>query len=150
MHLYQSSTSGLPMSRRPRSIRLLSLLGAAVLLFTLQAGSRAETASADVCNPNGGGWLCHWEATLSPYQNRYFNAANPVRNWLSAGVGDQHGGAVAAKRVNVLNSGGTSAISVACGSGFPSNPVPANYRPGQLYIFHWASGARTITGAGAH
>lgn len=141
MHLYQSKPS-------PRSAKLLALFGAVVLFFALQAGSRAETANADVCSPNGGNWLCHWEATLSPYQNRFFNAANPLRNWFKAGVGDQHGGAVANKCVYVQS--GSSAISVACGPNFPSNTVPVNYRPGYLYIFHYANGARTITGAGAH
>lgn len=129
---------------------LICFIAAISVIVAIQAGGRAAVASADTCSWTGSNWNCFWEANLAPYQNRYFNAVNPLRNWFKAGVGDAYGGAVAAKCVYVLNSAQTSAVSVACGSGFPKNTVPTSYRPGYLYISHWASGARTISGSGAH
>lgn len=129
----------------------LLLLGAAVvLLFALQAVSRADTASADVCVPNEGNFLCSWEANIAPGNARYFSAAggNNLRNWIKAGVGDQYGGAVAEKCVYMQRGSDGAAYGVACGSGFPSNTVANEFKPGYLYIIHWANGARIITGAG--
>jgi hypothetical protein len=146
-----SSCPGSSISSRRWLIKLASVFGALMLVLAVQAGSRAESASADTCSWTGSNWQCHWQAYLAPYTNRYFTSSggNNLRSWFKAGVGDIYDGSVAAKCVNVVNSGG-AATSVACGSGFPSNPVPTNYRPGYLYIFHWANGGRTITGAGAH
>lgn len=134
-----------------KSVKLLSLLGALMMVFAIASAGQAESARADTCSPNEGHWLCHWEAYLNPYQNRYFSASggNNLRNWFKAGVGDAYGGSVAAKCVYIQRGSDGQAISVACGGGFPSNPTPTNYRPGYLFIMHWANGARTITGAGA-
>lgn len=40
--------------------------------------------------------------------------------------------------------------NVACGSGFPGNPIGDAWKPAYIYVYHWANGARTIGGAAYH
>jgi hypothetical protein len=121
-----------------------------LLLFVAQASGRVEVASADQCVPNGGNFLCSWEANIAPSTFRFFSApgGNNLRNWIQAGVGDQNGGSVANKCVEIQRGSDGAQTPVACGSGFPSAGVPGGFDPGFLFIVHFASGARTITGAG--
>lgn len=125
----------------------------ALLLASWVALSATQTseAKADNCNPVGGDWECGWfESGLPPSNPRWLHPPNGVynRNWKTAGVGDLHGGSVHDKCVVIDRQSDGQNKWIACGRYEPVDWVPANMKPGRLFIRHTAPGPRGIVGFG--
>lgn len=130
------------------------LLGAALLLAIALIGARQpDTAAAhnDSCTTYSGGWYCIWyDPSLAPATPHWFNASVTLRSWNYAAVSDGHSGTVSQKCVHMMRGSDGYTIQIACGSGVPNAYTPTWMRPGYLFTRHGASGARYITGDGAH
>lgn len=135
-----------------KRLAALAVLGGALVLL-LQASALPANARADECYPEGGWTTCTWaHGSLSPGVRRYFSApgGNNSRNWWFAGVGDGHGGSVANKCVGIMRASDGLSYDVHCGPGANGQYTSGHYRPGYLYIWHSAPGARYIFGWGRH
>lgn len=132
--------------------KLQFVLATTLLAIAFAAVGPSSQALADACAPmSGGGFYCTWnEPNLAPATPRYFQAAVTLRNWHYAAVIDGHGGAVTEKCVHIQRGSDAYTEQVACGSGVRDGYTNAYMRPGYLFTRHGASGARNITGDGAH
>lgn len=137
----------------PFKQRLIFVGTALLLAMLLLVGRQPDTAAAhnDYCTTYSKGWYCIWtDPSLAPATPHWFNAAVTLRNWNYASVSDGHGGTVTQKCVHIMRGSDGYTEAVACGSGIKDGFTNAYMRPGYLFTRHGASGARSITGDGAH
>lgn len=120
------------------------------LAFSSAGGVSTASAHNDSCVSGSPNWHCIWyDQTQAPNAMHWFFAEVTLRNWTSGAISGENGYYVENKCTHITTSASV-AHQVACGWGYQSGGIPANWRPGYLWTRHGASGPRWISGHGWH
>lgn len=107
-------------------------------------------AHNDSCTGLGNVWWCEWfDRSLPTTTRHWFSADITKRNWLMGQVWDTYSNSMQKKCVAIKDEDGTI-HQVACGTGSPSGTIPAGWRPGWMFNYHWADNDRYIGSNATH
>jgi len=133
---------------------LLGLLSAAALLLgllALAAPGPAQAANSN-CTWSEGVWACTYVGNSWPKETKlWFEAAagNNERQWRVNYANDGYGGSVY-KCAGYKRYDGAY-LNQACGTAnWVYLGIPESWRPGWVYVIHFASGPRNISGFATH
>ncbi len=130
-------------------VGMLLLLAMLASLFLLNRPEQAR-AHNDTCVGINNSWLCEWYDTSLPTTTRHWFSANITkRNWQTGQVADPYVNTMQKKCVAIKDTDGVI-YQVACGGGSPLSTIPAAWRPGWMFNYHWADGNRHISSYGTH
>jgi hypothetical protein len=129
----------------------------AVLLLVLatlgtQAATSAAPAKADYCFGGDPTWNCTYaNESIAAYTKRWFQAATTLRNWLWNEANDYYGGTVY-KCAGYKRQSNGGIYYLACANGFQhvGASIPAEWRPGWVFIEQRANGPRDMNGTSFH
>lgn len=127
----------------PLVIAVSTLAAAALLLFA----GRAQAANGS-CEAVGAGFHCYYsEGTVSPYQNVWFDSGGEnLRRWETNEARDSYASHIA-KCAGLKRYDGTYFPETSCGNAAGQGIfLNASWRPGWVYMFQYASGARVVNG----
>lgn len=136
------------------SQRLVAVALAAAAFISFLAFAMPDLAQAQngTCTQSEGIWACSYEANSWPKETKlWFESANGnnKRNWRVNYAYDGYGGSVY-KCAGYKREDGAF-LSPACGT---ANGIflgiPENWRPGWVYVVHFAPGPRDISGYATH
>lgn len=132
-------------------LRAGAMLALALLTSMLVLGRSQEAkAHNDSCAGLASVWWCEWyDPSLPTTTRHWFNASVTKRNWLMGQVWDTYPNSMQKKCVAIKDDDGTI-YQVACGTGSPSGNIPASWRPGWMFNYHWADGNRSIGSNATH
>ena len=139
------------LSHKQRLAAAILAAAAFISLLALTAPGSAQ-ASNGTCNWSEGVWACNYGANFWPKETKLWfesSGGNNERNWHVNYAYDGYGGSVY-KCAGYKRWDGAF-LNQACGT--PNGillSIPESWRPGWIYIIHFANGPRNISGFATH